>query len=70
VRGSYQMVSTGSRPLGALVGSALGEFIGVRATLWIAIVGGTLAFVWLIPSTAWCGTLADGGVPTTNRERS
>jgi hypothetical protein len=27
------------------------ELIGLRPTLWIAVIGGTLAFLWLLPST-------------------
>jgi len=50
VTGAFQAVNYGTRPLGALVGGALGTAIGVRPTLWIAAVGGTTAFLWLLPS--------------------
>jgi predicted MFS family arabinose efflux permease len=50
VSGAFQAVNYGTRPLGALAGGALGTLIGQRPTLWIAAVGGALAFVWLLPS--------------------
>jgi MFS family permease len=50
VTGAFQAVNYGTRPLGSLVGGALGTAIGVRPTLWIAAVGGATAFVWLLPS--------------------
>lgn len=37
----------GTIPLGSLAGGALGEQIGVEATLWVATVGGILAFLWV-----------------------
>src|SRR6185436_6596853 len=36
VAGAYMVVNYGVRPLGALVGGALGSWIGLRPTLWIA----------------------------------
>jgi predicted MFS family arabinose efflux permease len=50
VSGAFQADNYGTRPLGALAGGALGTLIGQRPTLWIAAVGGALAFVWLLPS--------------------
>ena len=50
VTGAFQAVNYGSRPLGSLAGGALGTAIGVRPTLWIAALGGTTAFIWLLPS--------------------
>jgi predicted MFS family arabinose efflux permease len=44
------VVNYGVRPLGALVGGALGTWIGVRETLWIATAGGLLGVLWLLPS--------------------
>lgn len=38
----------GSLPLGGLLGGALGVNIGLRNTLWVAGVGGTLAIGWLV----------------------
>jgi MFS family permease len=51
VSGAFQAVNYGMRPLGALSGGALGTLAGVRAALWVATVGGSLAFVWLLRST-------------------
>jgi MFS family permease len=50
VSGAYMVVNYGVRPLGALVGGALGTWIGVRETLWLATVGGLLGVLWLLPS--------------------
>ena len=50
VSGSYMVVNFGVRPLGALVGGALGSWIGLRPTLWIATAGALAGFLWLLPS--------------------
>jgi MFS family permease len=50
VSGAYQVVNYGVRPLGALVGGALGSWIGLRPTLWIATVGAVAGVLWLLPS--------------------
>ncbi|RKR89766.1 MFS transporter [Micromonospora pisi] len=50
VRGAYQMVSFGIRPLGALAGAAVSTVIGAHSTLLVGAVGGSLAFLWLLPS--------------------
>jgi MFS family permease len=50
VTGAFQAVNFGTRPLGSLLGGALGTLIGLRPTLWIATVGGALGFLWLLPS--------------------
>ena len=50
VSGAYMVVNYGVRPLGALVGGALGTWIGVRETLWIATAGAMLGVLWLLPS--------------------
>ena len=42
VSGAYMVVNYGVRPLGALVGGALGTWIGLRETLWIATAGALL----------------------------
>src|SRR6266568_8110516 len=51
VMGAFQAVNYGTRPVGALLGGALGTVIGLRPALWIATVGGTLAFLWVLPSS-------------------
>lgn len=50
VSGAYMVVNYGVRPLGALVGGALGSWMGLRETLWVATAGGLLGFLWLLPS--------------------
>jgi MFS family permease len=50
VAGAYAVVNFGVRPLGALVGGALGTWIGLRPTLWIATAGALAGFLWLLPS--------------------
>ena len=50
VSGAYMVVNYGVRPLGALVGGALGTWIGLRETLWIATGGALLGVLWLLPS--------------------
>ena len=48
--GAYMVVNYGVRPLGALAGGALGSWIGLRPTLWVATVGALLGVLWLLPS--------------------
>ncbi|MFG1916955.1 MFS transporter [Micromonospora sp. NPDC048898] len=48
--GAYSAVNYGVRPLGALVGGALGTTIGLRPTLVVAGLGGVLAVLWLLAS--------------------
>jgi len=43
-------VNYGTRPVGALLGGVLGTVIGLRPALWVATVGGVLAFLVLLPS--------------------
>lgn len=50
VAGVFGTVNYGARPLGAVLGGALGTAIGVRPTLLVAAVGGVLAVLWLLPS--------------------
>jgi MFS family permease len=50
VAGAYTTVNYGVRPLGALAGGALGSWIGLRPTLWIATAGALAGFLWLLPS--------------------
>ncbi|MEV7332148.1 MFS transporter [Micromonospora sp. NPDC093244] len=48
--GAYSAVNYGVRPLGALVGGALGTAVGLRPALVVAGLGGTLAVLWLLAS--------------------
>lgn len=50
VSGAYSFVNYGVRPLGSLVGGALGSTIGLRPTLWIGTVGALAGVLWLLPS--------------------
>jgi MFS family permease len=50
VSGAYSFVNYGIRPLGSLVGGALGSTIGLRPTLWIGAVGALAGVLWLLPS--------------------
>ena len=50
VTGAYMVVNYGVRPVGAFLGGVLGSAIGVQSTLWIAVVGGMLGFLFLLPS--------------------
>jgi MFS family permease len=50
VAGAYMVVNYGVRPLGALAGGALGTWIGLQPTLWIATVGALAGVLWLLPS--------------------
>lgn len=48
--GAFRFVNYGVRPVGALIGGALGSAIGLRPTLWIATVGAIAGALWLVPS--------------------
>jgi hypothetical protein len=50
VAGAFSAVNYGVRPVGAVAGGALGTWLGLRPTLLVAAVGGTLSFLWLLPS--------------------
>ena len=49
VSGAFQAVNYGTRPVGALAGGALGTLLGLRPALFIAAIGATTGFVWLLP---------------------
>jgi MFS family permease len=46
--GTFRFVNYGIRPIGALLGGALGTAIGLQATLWIGVLGALLGVVWLV----------------------
>jgi predicted MFS family arabinose efflux permease len=50
VAGVFGTINYGARPFGAVVGGLLGNWLGVRPTLFVAAVGGTLCCLWLLPS--------------------
>lgn len=45
---SYRFISWGVVPLGALVGGALGETIGLRPTLYVGAIGIFAAALWIV----------------------
>jgi MFS family permease len=47
---SVRFLVWGTLPIGGFLGGALGTIIGIRATLWVAAIGGLLSFVWLLSS--------------------
>jgi predicted MFS family arabinose efflux permease len=48
--GAFQAVNFGTRPIGALAAGAAASIIGLRPTLWLAVGGATLGFLWLLAS--------------------
>ena len=48
VSGFQRTVNYGIRPVGAVLGGALGSFIGVRPALWVATVGALLGVLWIL----------------------
>jgi MFS family permease len=48
--GAFRFVNYGVRPLGSLVGGALGSAVGLRPTLFVAAAAGLAGVLWLIPS--------------------
>ncbi|HET8873659.1 MAG TPA: MFS transporter [Gaiellaceae bacterium] len=46
--GTFRFVNYGIRPIGALLGGALGTAIGLQTTLWIGVLGALLGVVWLV----------------------
>ena len=50
VSGAFNVVNYGVRPVGAFAGGLLGGAIGVRETLWIAVIGAIGGFLFLLPS--------------------
>ena len=63
--GAYMVVNYGVRPIGGLIGGALGSTVGLRPTLWVATVGaiaGAFFLFWspvpqlrLLPESAASG---------------
>lgn len=50
VSGAQRTINYGIRPVGALLGGALGTALGVRPTLWIATIGALAGVLWVLPS--------------------
>jgi MFS family permease len=68
VSGAFMVVNYGVRPIGSLAGGALGAWLGLRPTLWIATVGAILGVLWLLPSPVMrLRELPEPGDATQNR---
>ncbi|MEO6413724.1 MAG: MFS transporter [Pedococcus sp.] len=50
VTGAFSTVNYGIRPLGAIAGGLVGEWIGIGPTMVVAAVGGSLSFLFLLRS--------------------
>jgi MFS family permease len=50
VSGAFQSVNYGVRPIGSLLGGALGAALGLRPALWIATVGALAGVLFVLPS--------------------
>jgi MFS family permease len=50
IAGAYTVVNYGVRPVGSLLGGALGAAIGVRPTLLLVTLCATAGVLWLLPS--------------------
>ncbi|KGN39051.1 MFS transporter [Knoellia subterranea] len=50
VVGAFSTINYGIRPLGAILGGFLGEWMGLGPTMVLAAVGGSLSILWLIRS--------------------
>jgi MFS family permease len=48
--GTYRFVNYGIRPLGALLGGALGTAIGLQTTLWVGVIGSLVGVLFLFAS--------------------
>jgi MFS family permease len=48
--GAFNFVNWGIRPLGALLGGALGSALGLRPALWVSSIAALAGVLWLLPS--------------------
>jgi predicted MFS family arabinose efflux permease len=48
--GTFRFVNYGIRPIGALLGGALGTALGLQAALWIGVLGALAGVLWLFAS--------------------
>jgi len=51
VSGAQRTINYGIRPIGALLGGALGASLGVRPALWIATIGAIAGVLWVLPAS-------------------
>jgi MFS family permease len=47
---SMRFLVWGTMPIGSVIGGFLGDRIGLRETLWVAAIGTTLSFLWVLLS--------------------
>ncbi|MFC5287730.1 MFS transporter [Actinokineospora guangxiensis] len=47
---SVRFIVWGTLPLGGLLGGVLGEWVGVRETVWVAVIGWAAAALWVVLS--------------------
>ena len=60
VAGAFSSVNYGIRPLGAVTGGLVAEWIGVAPTMVVAAVGGSLSVLWLLRTPVLAArTIAD-----------
>ena len=50
VTGTFTAINYGTRPVGALLGGLIGSAAGLRPALWIAVIGGVVGALLLVPS--------------------
>lgn len=50
VSGAQRTINYGIRPIGAMLGGALGANLGVHPALWIATIGAIAGVLWVLPS--------------------
>ena len=48
--GAFRFVNYGVRPLGALLGGALGSAMGLRSALWLSSIAALAGILWMLPS--------------------
>jgi predicted MFS family arabinose efflux permease len=46
--GTFRFVNYGIRPIGALLGGALGTVLGLHAAIWIGVLGALAGVFWLL----------------------
>ena len=53
MHGAMNTLEVGLVPIGALIGGALGEAVGLRPTLFIGAAGEMLGIIWLLFTPVW-----------------
>jgi predicted MFS family arabinose efflux permease len=48
--GTFRFINYGIRPVGALLGGALGTLLGLETAIWIGVLGALLGVLWLVTS--------------------